>query len=111
MYRGRNNIIAGLPQVHMVIGMYGLVPTASTKQFHRAIGDYLIGIHVGRGTGAGLENVHYELSVPFAFDDLLSGLLDCLRNPPRQKTQTFVSSRGMLLDHPQCPNENSGKAK
>src|SRR5208337_1358305 len=73
---GGNGVIAGLAAIDVVIGMDELAAAMAAEQFHGAIGDDLVGIHVGRSAGAGLENIQDKFAVPFAVDDLLGGLND-----------------------------------
>ena len=41
-----------------------------------SVGDDLVGVHISRSAGAGLEDVEDEMGIKFAVDDLLGGLDD-----------------------------------
>src|SRR5512146_662922 len=56
-----NDVVAGLAQIHMVVRMHEFAAPDATKQFRGAVRYHLVGIHVGRGAGAGLENINREL--------------------------------------------------
>ena len=61
MNRGRNDIVARLAHVDVVVRVHRVT---ATRQLGGAAGDDLIRVHVGRGAGAGLEDVERELGVP-----------------------------------------------
>src|SRR5262245_31453979 len=111
MHRARNDIVAGLAKIDVVIGMYRLIAPASAKELSRTVRDYLLGLHIRLGAGASLENVHHELAVQFTLDDSLRRFLDGLRNPRRQQAQGFIGRGRMLLNHPQGPNKHSRKTQ
>ena len=75
---GRENVVGGLGGVDVVIGVHRLeIIWILTCLFPRLLfvaggecRNDLIGVHVGRGAGAGLENVDRELVVVFASDNL-----------------------------------------
>ena len=71
---GGDDVVAGLAAIDVVVGMNRFVAAFAAEHFDGAIGDDLVGVHVGRGAGAGLENIHDELVVPLAVNDFLRGL-------------------------------------
>src|ERR1700758_2636665 len=87
---GGNDVVAGLAAIDVVVRMNRFVAAFAAEDFDGAIGDHFVGVHVGRGAGTGLENVHHELRVPFAVDHLLRRLLDGLRNPGRNVAEAGV---------------------
>ena len=73
-------------------------------------GDHLVGIHVRRCAGSGLEHVERELLVPIAVRDLegrqVNGMGDlCIKQP-----EAGVHFGGNGLDEPQRADEIAGKA-
>ncbi|MNY81819.1 hypothetical protein D3C86_2235890 [compost metagenome] len=48
------------------------------EQFERAVGDHLVGVHVGRGAGAALNHIDDELVVQLPGNQLLAGSNDCV---------------------------------
>jgi len=58
----RIDVIRGLPEVHMIVGVDVLVLTLLVAQnFEGEIGDHLVGVHVGRGARPTLNEVRDEL--------------------------------------------------
>jgi hypothetical protein len=49
-------------------------PHFAAQQLDSAVGDDLVGVHIGRGAGAGLEDIDRELVVPSSCDHLVAGL-------------------------------------
>ena len=64
--------------------------------------DDLVGVHVGGGPGAGLEDVHGEVSVVLSGGHGIGGGDDSLRNIRVQHAQLGVGSSGGLLHPRQC---------
>jgi hypothetical protein len=79
----------------------------------RAIGDHLVGVHVGLGARAGLEHHQRELEVPPAVDHLLRGLDDEIDLRLGQLPELAVGERGAFLenaeraDHRPAPMETT----
>ena len=65
-------IVGGLGHVDVVVGMEQLLPC----QLVAAVGNNLVGIHVGLGTGTGLPDHQREVLVELAAHDLIAGLGD-----------------------------------
>ena len=59
---------------------------------------HLVGVHVGRGAAAGLEDVDDELVVVLAVDDLLGRLLDGPGHVRRAPGPALGSPRRLALD-------------
>src|ERR1700677_3860261 len=77
MHRGREGIVGGLRHVDVVVGMDGVFGAHLTAgKLDRAVGNDLVGVHVGLGAAAGLPNTERKFSVEFAFDDLVGGADD-----------------------------------
>jgi hypothetical protein len=73
---GGNDVVAGLAAVDVVVGMNQFFAPFAAEQLDGAVGDHLVGVHVGGGAGAGLENVQHKFPVPLSLGDLLRGLDD-----------------------------------
>ncbi len=71
----------------------------------RAVGDHLVGVHVGRGAGAALDHVDDELLVQLAGADLLAGLDDGVGERLVEQAQLLVGERGRLLDAGKRPDQ------
>jgi len=65
------------------------------------VGDYFVGVHVGRGAGAALDHVHHELLMEFAANQSCTALADCHVLGFGQVAQLAVGVCGGLLDHRQ----------
>jgi len=69
-----------------------------TEYFQSAVGDDLIGVHVGRGARAALNDVDYELIVKPARADLFTSLDDGGRLGRVEQAQLLVRQGSRLLD-------------
>ena len=60
--RRRIDVVGALAHVDVLVGMQEvIVALGAAEQLQRAVGDHLVGIHVGRGAGAALDDVDHEL--------------------------------------------------
>ena len=57
--------------------MYRARPARFAENLHRAVADDLICVHIGRGAGAGLEDVYDEFRIQRAVHHLLRCLINC----------------------------------
>jgi len=93
------NVVARLSQIDMIIRMNRFVNPLLAPQNHiGSIGDDLVGIHVGGGSGARLKDIENKLVVPSPLHDLLGGLLNGSCLPSFQKPKLKVCPRGSKLD-------------
>ncbi len=75
IHRGGEHVIGGLAAIDVVVGMH-LAPLAANapEQLAGAIGDHLVGVHVGLGSTSRLPNDERELIGELAGDDLVGRL-------------------------------------
>ena len=59
---------------------------------------HLVHVHVGTCSGTRLENIHWEMIVVVARNNLGCGCLDCVSNFFVEVSQSSVSCRCRLLD-------------
>ena len=78
-----------------------LEPRVAAQDLDGAVGDDLVGIHVGLRAAAGLPNHEGEMVVPLACDDFVGGLHDGRRQLLIELAQVCVDLRGRLLDDAQ----------
>ncbi len=90
---GREDVVGRLRGVDVVVGVH--VPAQPLARQGR---DDLVGVHVGRGPGAGLEHVDGEVLVPLSPGDLGRGLLDGLGDLLVDHTELRVHLGGGTLD-------------
>ncbi|GAA3047234.1 hypothetical protein GCM10020000_29160 [Streptomyces olivoverticillatus] len=90
---GGEDVVGGLACVDVVVGVHG-----AAQALARQGGDDLVGVHVGRGAGAGLEDVDGEVLVPPPLDDLGRGRRDRLGNIAVEHAQLGVGLRRGALD-------------
>lgn len=79
MCRVRNDsrIVGTLGHVDVVVGVNGLLAAQFTAQdLDSSVGNDFIDVHVGLGSGSGLENDQREVVNELSGDDLVSGLAD-----------------------------------
>ena len=85
--------------VHVVVGMDRLLRTHhSAGELDGAIGDHLIGVHVGLRARSGLEHHQRKLAVQLPVDHLLGRPDDQVDLVARQLAQFAVSQRGAFLE-------------
>ncbi len=73
-----------------------------------AVGDHLVGVHVGLGAGAGLPDHQREVVVELAVDDLLRGLGDRLAQLRVDVALRDVDQRAGLLDDAKRADDGDG---
>jgi hypothetical protein len=79
VHGGREGVVGRGGHVDVVIGVDGLLGAHVTAQhLDGAVGDDLVGVHVGLGTGAGLPDDQREVVIELARCDLGGGLLNGL---------------------------------
>src|SRR5581483_12167456 len=71
--RGGEDVVGRLAGVDVVVGVDG-----PAQPLARQGGDHLVGVHVGRGAGPGLEDVDWEVVVPASGGVLVGRLRDGL---------------------------------
>ena len=99
---GYGDVVGALRHVHVVDGVQrGVVALLAAEQFQRAVGDDLVGVHVGRGAGAALDDVDDELVVQFAAGDFLAGRDDGVGASRTSWPSSLVRQRCRLFDHGQ----------
>jgi hypothetical protein len=105
-HSGGIGIVGRLTEVDVIVGMaVGVVAPLVSHELQSPIGDDLVGIHVGRGTGAALDHVHHEVALPVAVDDLLSSPVDGIRDSLVQQSQLPVGPGRRLFDHRQAADQ------
>ena len=79
VHDGREGVVGGGRHVDVVVGVDGLLGThGAAHDLNGAVGDDLVGVHVGLGTGAGLPDNQREVVQQLALGDLGGGLFDSL---------------------------------
>src|SRR3989442_713969 len=112
VYRRRNDIIAGLAHVHVVVGMDRLfLAYLSTQRQIRAISDHLVGIHVGGSTRAGLKNIENKMLIEFSSGGFSSGGHNRIPDALIEKPKIHIGTSGGEFNQSDGPNKFSGKAK
>ena len=77
MNRGRNDVVARLPHVDVIIWVDRFARTDRlARQLRTTISDHLIRVRVRTRAGPGLKNVEREMLVEFALDHLFRRLND-----------------------------------
>ena len=70
----REGVVAGLGAVDVVVRVDGgLAPHSTARDLDRAVGDDLVGVHVGLGPRACLPDSQREVLVQGAGDDFVAG--------------------------------------
>ncbi len=80
MHGGWESVVGGLSLVDMVVWVNRFLVPASIGGYpgdlRTAVGNHLIGIHVGRSAGSGLININREMVIELSPVDFLCGLLN-----------------------------------
>ena len=71
---------------------------AVPQELKGAVGDHLVGIHIGRCPRAALNAVNGELIVQFALDDLIASRADGIPDLAGQHAELHVRNGRSLLD-------------
>ena len=96
---GGVDVVGGLSAVDMVVGMNERIIAFFTAQkLDGAVGDYLVGIHIGGSARAPLDGVDDELVMQLPGDQIVTGAFYRIRYAPGQHTGHAVGSCACLLD-------------
>lgn len=108
MHGGRESVIRRLGHVHMIIRVHGILASALTpRAFNRAIGNDLVGIHVGLGARTGLPNAQGEMSVQFSGDDFIRGGGDQASLVFRQLPEVLIDERAGFFEQAETTDERT----
>ena len=95
----RIDVVRRLPEVHMVVGIDVLILAfLVTQTLQGEIGDHLVGIHIGRGARAALNEVGDELIEHLARDQPITRSDDRVGDLSVEHTEIPVRHRGGFLD-------------
>ena len=97
--RGRVDVVGRLPEVHVIVRTDVLVlafPVA--ERFEREVRDHLVRVHVGRSSGAALDEIGDELVTHFAGDQPVAGAGDGIRDLRVEDSKVAIRQRGGFLD-------------
>ena len=107
VHRRRERVVRRLPHVDVVVRMDGaflaLRADAEPQPLVRQVGDHLVGVHVGRGAGAGLVDVDRKVVVVLAGGDFFDGGDDRLGE--------FLVELAELADWPRRRRPSDGRRR
>ena len=99
VHGGRIGVVRRLAHVDVVVGMDRLLRAHHAAQhLDRAVGNHLVGVHVGLGAGAGLPDDERKVVVERAVDDFLRGLDDGRAERRVEPAEIHVGFRRRPLD-------------
>ena len=104
--RRGNDIVRRLAHVDVVVRVH-----LAAQGLCRQRGDDLVGVHIGAGAGAGLEDVDGEMLVVAALGDGAGAVLDGLRHVGLHQAQVEVGLGAGGLDQSQRPDEAAGESQ
>ena len=94
----RVGVVGGLAEVDVVVRVDVLVVALRVpEQLERDVGDHLVGVHVGRGARAALDEVGHELVEQVARDQPVARRDDRVRDPRVDDAEIAVGHRRGLL--------------
>ena len=106
VHRRREHVVRALALVDIIVGVnLTLHPARPAQQFTRAIGQYLIHIHVALRAGAGLPDSQRKLVRMFACQHFVRGLNNRLRFLHGQKAEIVIHLRRCALGQRQRINK------
>ena len=96
--RCRVDVVGRLPEIDVIVGVDVLVLALPVAQrLQREIGDHLVGVHVGRRSGAALDEIGDELLAHLAGDQPVAGAGDRIGDLRVEHAEIAVRQRGGLL--------------
>ncbi len=109
MHGGGEAVIGRLPAIDMIVGMNRIAfAHRPAKDFARAVGDDLVGIHVGLRATAGLPDDKREVIKKLAIGDFARGGLDCLGKVGIQIAKGSIGACGGKFLYPERPDQGIG---
>ena len=103
VHGGRIGVVRRLAHIHMVVGMdrrFGAETAA--QHLDGAVGDDLIGVHIGLGAGAGLPDGQGKVIVELAVDHFLGGSDDGLADRAVELPSDMFTSAAARLTMPRA---------
>src|SRR5210317_160541 len=110
MHDGWNDVIARLAVVDMVVGVHGAAAEVLAEQLAGPVGYHLVGIHVGAGSGTGLENIQREMLIQVADNHFLGSIHDRQGDALVEQAKLAIDLGSMLLDHAERTQEGAREA-
>ena len=104
-----DDVVGGLALVYVVVGMDDTGADVASHDLGGSVGDDLVGVHISRGAGAGLEDVEDEMVVKLAVDDFLGGLDDGVFLVGFQQAEAGVDLGGGELYQAEGSDEGTGE--
>jgi hypothetical protein len=101
-------VVRRLAHVDVVVGMDRLLEPIAAEHLDGAVGDHLVGVHVGLGARAGLPDDEREMIVELAVDHLLRGLDDGLADLRVEPPSAMLASAAARLTMPSARTTDSG---
>ena len=106
------DVVGALAAVDVVERMQLVVAAGwQAEELQRAVGDDLVGVHIGRRAGATLKHVDHELVVEQPVPDILAGALDRVRPPGIDQPQLPVRADGGQLDRAEARHQRAGERR
>jgi hypothetical protein len=95
----RVDVVGRLAEVDVVVRVdHGVVAFSPAEAFEREVRDDLVGVHVGRGAGAALDEVGDELVAHLARDQLVARTDDRVGDRRVEDAELAVGERRRFLD-------------
>ncbi len=107
---GGDDVVGGLAAVDVVVGVDEFFAALAAEEFGGAIGDDFVGVHVGGGAGAGLEDVDDEVVVELAGDDFVGGTADGICDVGGDAAEFLVHGGRVFFDEAEGSDECTGEA-
>ena len=111
MHGRGNDIVGGLAQVHLVIGMNPAGAQIAAQDLRGPVGDDFVGVGVGGSAGAGLKNIQDEVTVEPPVNHFLGRRDDGVADGFVQDAQSHIGLGRRLLDQAQGADKGAGKAQ
>lgn len=110
VHDGRERIVRGSGHVDVIVRVNGLLAAHfASEDLNCAVGDDLVGVHVGLGAGASLPDDEGEVVDELEGGDFSGSLLDCLRDFGVE-AELDVDFGGSALEDTECLDDWRGHA-
>ena len=93
-------VVRRLALVDVVVGTHGRVlALGSSHDLQSAVGNDLVGVHVGGSSSSSLDHIHDELVIELSLNHLVASLADSVHDLLLDESKTTVGNDASLLDH------------
>ena len=106
---GGEHVVGRLRAVDVVVGVHRLLrPEHAAQELDGAVGDHLVGVHVGLGAAARLPDPQWKMLVELACDNFIANLGDQLCFVGGQLAEIVIDQRTGFLEDAESADHLAG---